>query len=314
MVIHLKQIDYSNIKKDHFTVQGYVIIEDEIWISAYHSKKRRKKDQSELYNSRIYVYKKTGELKTYYILRNHAHVGGITYDKENKIVFITSYYGKIDAYDYEKLKTIDNHIIKKNVRMTCPININDGLKKRKFSPYRAATITMYQNNLYIATFEKKGKLVKVIYKRKEDKIEVEEISLVTEIGGAVQGIFLYQKNNICYLVESSSCSNIKTSGIRITDMTNQKFIASININRRGLEGIYVDKEECLTGIFEFDQQIIGRYQIKDIIKEYQNAKQNILETSIKDFYKKYDTSIYEKRAGIDRKILYIKDLVKYKKM
>ena len=111
-------VDYSNIIKDGYTVQGYTIIDqsknkngnNKVLITAY------KKGE----NSRLYFYDKTtGKLDSTVILTNSDHVGGATFDSENQILWVTGSDGKVHSYDYDAMS---NAIFKSNSKV---VNLND---------------------------------------------------------------------------------------------------------------------------------------------------------------------------------------------
>ena len=93
--------NYKNIYDDNYVVQGFCIAKDYCLVTAYNKFGAK---------SRVYLYEKTGVFKKYIDLDNSSHVGGISYDYLNNIVYITGYWGKIYAYDYYEL--ISGNIIK----------------------------------------------------------------------------------------------------------------------------------------------------------------------------------------------------------
>ena len=86
--------DESNGKYD-LRIQGYTKAGDYYLITAY--------DHNHSLNSRVYIYDKAGRCIGYIELKNEfdqtSHVGGITYDEKNDILFITGKDGAINTYN-----------------------------------------------------------------------------------------------------------------------------------------------------------------------------------------------------------------------
>lgn len=87
-------------------VQGYTKAGDYYLITAY--------DHNHNLNSRVYIYDKTGRCIGYIKFHNkedkNAHVGGITYDEENNIVFITGKEGKVNTYKLNDITDALNQV------------------------------------------------------------------------------------------------------------------------------------------------------------------------------------------------------------
>lgn len=107
-LLSFNTLNYENIISDGYTPQGITTIDGQIFITAYKSGE----------NSRIYIYdESTSEYKGKLILNNKAHVGGITYDEENGIIFVTGTKGSVNTYSYDRIrKVIESESISRPVR------------------------------------------------------------------------------------------------------------------------------------------------------------------------------------------------------
>jgi len=194
-------INYTKIIKDKFKVQGFTVTDKYYLISAYSILK----DGT---CSRVYFYnKKNSKYLGYIVLNNSSHVGGITYDHFNKLLFITGSRGKVNVYNYEiiidlfennnyylDLKTIE----KNNFNVKSNINISDVLE----GSVSAATIYYYDNCLYVATCSKNGSLVKVEMDYFKDRnVIYSKLSVIsTKLPACVQGLIVFDYEDKLYFV------------------------------------------------------------------------------------------------------------------
>ena len=245
-------IDYSNIKKEKYIVQGLTIIDDLFFISAY-----KKNDFS-----RIYIYSKDKYLGKI-ILDNKYHVGGISFDTKNQIIFVTGSVKSISSYNYTKLKSLmnkNNFIIDLNTNKDICIN-NDLI-----TPFRAATLCLYNGYIYIAKFDINTKIAKIKYHLNKNKIVQDKVIDLGTINDSfcVQGISLYKDN----LYLSSSLGAVR-SLISIYDkdfnLINRKVV-----NQMGMEGIMI-KDNYLYSIYE-----MGKQRIKTHLLDNLNQKKSPL--------------------------------------
>lgn len=265
-------LDYSNIKKDEYIPQGYVIISGtypSILITAY------SKDD----NSRIYIYdKKEGNYLGYISLNNTNHVGGITYDPNNDILFITASNGLINTYDYSVLmqalntgiEILDNEVV---------INLANKSDQSQNNDYvildndinvlqSAATICYYDNALYSIDYGLNSILVKTEYDIVDGHIiSTDNKVIIPDDAKCVQGMAFYKNKENTYLVLSSS-SGFLQSKITIYETNkdyewecvSQKIIKS----SKQIEGISVDKYGNISTIYEGDitkSKIVGNVEV-----------------------------------------------------
>ncbi len=267
--IESSNLDYSNIKKDEFTPQGYVIISGtypSILITAYSNND----------NSRVYIYnKEKGKYLGYISLNNANHVGGITYDPENDVLFITASNGLINTYDYSVLMQALNNGIE-IIDEKVVINLANRSDKNQNNNYviidndidvlqSAATICYYDNALYSIDYGLNSILVKTDYDIIGSKIiSTKNEVIIPEDAKCVQGMAFYKNsdNNI-YLILSSSSGFLqsKISIYEVDSTYNWKCISQKIIkSSKQIEGISVDKYGNISTIYEGDitnSKIVG---------------------------------------------------------
>ena len=309
---------YDKITDDGFTPQGYSYVSNDeyqkIFITAYNHDGE---------NSRIYVYDTEGNYEGYIVLNSKNHVGGITYDTDNNIVFVTASNGEVETYDYGalirafNLKVINGETTDGGLHLDFD-NITDKAEKEKVrADYEAAfiendisvleeinenrffrdtqqgmdSIYYYNGQIYSTTYTGNGELVATVYYVQKDEdgnimsIKENFSSIVANIGPAVQGISFYEENGETYLVTASSAMGASSllTKFRRNENGEYEVIGYKEVPREGLEGIYIDKEGNVTGIFEYDKTTENddNYQIGNI-NEINNDDQTILASYVDD--------------------------------
>lgn len=235
---------YKNIYDDNYVVQGFTISRDYAMISAYNKFGAK---------SRIYLYEKSGVFSKYIELDNSSHVGGISYDYINDLVYVTGSHGVINVYSYPEL--IGGSL----VRVESELDISKVLNEK----CSAATLYFYDNKLYVGTFEGYGKMVIFDISFKKNKVIILDSSVVRELPPAIQGIAVFRKNNNLYYLFSQSYSKLK-SIIKMYD-ENFNFIAQYVLKDIGLEGIDVDYTGNVCGVFENGISRIKKIHVSDIV-------------------------------------------------
>lgn len=239
---------YINIYDDNYIVQGFTISKDFCLISAYSKFKS---------NSRVYIYEKNGIFKNYVELDNNSHVGGITFDYLNNILYITGSLGRIYAYDYYEL--ISGNISKYD----CSINIRDFIDNAS-----AATVYFYDNKLYVCTFDNIGKMVIYDLEVEKNKIVITNGEIIDNLPSAIQGVCVYKNKDEIYYLFSQSYGKIK-SVIKLYD-SNFRFISQKKLKCIGLEGIDIDYSGNVFGVFENGIDKIGKIHISTISSSLSN--------------------------------------------
>lgn len=235
---------YKNIYDDNYVVQGFTISRDYAMISAY-NKFRAK--------SRIYLYEKSGVFSKYIELDNSSHVGGISYDYINDLVYVTGTHGKINVYSYPEL--IGGGL----VSIKNDLDISHVLEEK----CSAATLYFYNNKLYVGTFEGNGKMVIFDIAYKNNKIVIVDTKVVKELPPAIQGISVFEKNRRLYYLFSQSYSKLK-SVIKMFD-EDFNFISQFVMKDIGLEGIDIDYTGNVVCVFENGISKIKKVHVSDIV-------------------------------------------------
>ena len=265
--------NYKNIYDDNYVVQGFCIAKDYCLVTAYNKFGAK---------SRVYLYEKTGVFKKYIDLDNSSHVGGISYDYLNNIVYITGYWGKIYAYDYYEL--ISGNVIKYDSDIDISSMI-DGVVS-------AATVYFYNNKLYVCTFEGIGKMVIFDLEFSKNKIRVVDKKLINNLPSAIQGICVFEKDNNLYYLFSQSYSKIN-SCIKLYDFR-FSFLGQIKLKEIGIEGIDIDYSGNICSIFENGIDKIKKVHISELTHRINNS---------------LDKKFYAKGIKFQEKLINLKETV-----
>ena len=247
---NIVSFNYKNIYDDNYVVQGFTISRDYALVTAYNKFHAK---------SRVYLYEKTGVFKKYIELDNSNHVGGISYDYLNDIVYITGSYGKINAYSYPEL------ICGNVVKLDNDIDISSVINKTT----SASTLCFYDNKLYVCTFEGIGKMVVFDLVVSRNKIKVVEFKLVNNLPAAIQGVCVFKYNKKLYYIFSQSYSRLN-SVIKLYD-ENMKFLSQIKLKEIGLEGIDIEYTGNVCGVFENGVDRMKKIHIPDIISRFNQS-------------------------------------------
>lgn len=240
--------NYSNIENDGYTAQGITTTDKGYIVSAHNG---------HVDNSRLYLYDKNGNYSGLIILDNNAHVGGVTYDSENGLIYVTGGAGAINIYSYDTIC----EILKEN-----PKNNEIPLTEGKYKDVKVGTLndlnlgknaaTMYYKDGYIYTSSYVGNNTsenstvfakyKVNYKKDKDG-DVTSVSYETvyETTGAiskqVQGIAITEYKGKEYLIVSEG--NVFTnSSLKVYELGAngvQKYCGEVLLDFSGAEGVQI---------------------------------------------------------------------------
>ncbi len=291
---------YANINSDGYHFESEKIVYWEPGIAGYTSQGYTETDNYKIVsaykigeNSRLYYYdKETGKYIGYVELNNKAHVGGITYDQDDKILFVTGSDGEVNCYDHEAIEQALATTTKGNdgrakidlnsenysgVELDCNININElGIDD-------PATIYYHDGKLYVSTYRKKGDLVSYDIKcnrTSDGKVEVDggQMHIIsTDSPSATQGISIFEKDGKKYVAFARSAMVINSS-IDVYELNDDetlgKMSGSISLPHTGLEGIKVHEDGTVTGIYEFEGATTLDVNIDNILG---NGKENPLD-------------------------------------
>lgn len=316
--IEIKKFLYDQIKDDKFVPQGYTIVNGKYLVSAYDGLENQFIPQEytpingkyfmpinqpkSKRKSRIYVFDLvTGKYEGYIKLPNAAHAGGTSYDVTNGVLYVTSSKGKITAYDYNAIEK-SMEIVKKNSTKKCLIDLNkenaatyecDINISEQIKNANAATCYSYNGSLYVATFTGSGDLVKYDVNINEEERKITsntDYILKDALPGAVQGIAIYEESGKEYLLvsRSSAIASSRIDKFEITDDKLSDCLGSKIIEQKGLEGIEVDRNGNITGIFEYDNQKSLNINVSDVNNDNKSKGFDLNDYSLKTSGALYD--------------------------
>ena len=279
-----KTLEYPEIKKEGFTPQGITTVGNNYLVSAY------KKGE----NSKIYIYDKvTKKLTGEIILNNRAHVGGISYDEKNNILYVAGSNGKVNIYDYNKIKKnlTKSKVVNLNTDMEASsIKIDNNITINKKEPNNNSSIqtrvgksaTLYQKDgkLYVATFDgvHNGEVVEYKTKIVESASGAKKFqSYITnkyEIEPRTQGIAEVNYNNKDYLVTTQSIG-FTSSQITLYEKNGNSIqeVGKYSGLQKGLEGITVEGNE-LTMCYETGIKNTSRISMNELVEKCSSGKYN----------------------------------------
>ena len=261
--------DYSNIYNDKFVVQGFCIAKDYCLVSAYSKIKL---------NSRVYLYEKNGNFKKFIELNNSDHVGGITFDSVNDIVYITGSKGKINAFDYNEL--ISGSIVEYNCEVFISKVFNDNS--------RAATVYYFDNCLYVCTFSDTGKMAKfeVDVDRRNKKIVIKNSWTSNALQACIQGVCVFEYDGEVYYLFSQSFGRLR-SVVNLYD-SNFKIIGQKILRYIGLEGIDLEYIGNIVCVFENGIDKSEKIHISELVDGFNGSIERKFEKKGKFYKKKHD--------------------------
>lgn len=243
-------------------IQGYTKAGNYYLITAY--------DHNHKLNSRVYIYDKVGNCVGYIELKNKndakSHVGGISYDEENDILFITGKGGAVNTY---KLKDIIEGMNQSAKVTGCTPELeseadisainNGSVNITKFfnGKNTSAATTYYsaeEKALYVADCAETGTLIKYSISATKGKVNFSSGKVVSnDFASCCQGVATYKDakgNN--YIYASQSYGSSRDSVIKKYEVTDSglKEVGATIIDTPGLEGIQIDSNGNLSGVFE----------------------------------------------------------------
>ena len=119
----------------NFVLQGMTKVDDYLLLSAYDSSGRK--------NSCIYMLSSEGRLMRIFDLGFKAHLGGMAYDEDNNLLWITASRGQVYALDWEAL-TIDNVVV-------VTFQFDAGLYNQS-GEHVASFLTISDEQLYVGSY------------------------------------------------------------------------------------------------------------------------------------------------------------------
>lgn len=272
----IDSINYSEIKEAGYKAQGVTVIDGEVVITAH----KGTKDYS-----RIYFYDlETGEYNGMIILNNMAHVGGMSYDQVNHILYVTGEERKVNAYEYDEITAARKYFKNKKNTNVLDFNVvdmlsNDSYKISDFvldseiqiSSGSAASTYFYDGALYISNFKgtKNGALEKyrITYNKRTRKVSA-VLEQNYEVPALTQGIAVTDYKGERYLITTQSI------GIALSTVTmyrlkedSLEFVGVKPISQIGLEGIDVDENGNVIACYETGAQETDVWKIGEFIED-----------------------------------------------
>ena len=246
------------VHTNNYIPQGITVMNDYVLVTSYDYYKDK--------NSIVCVYDKDGNLVNRCVLNNKAHVGGITYDKDNDLVWITSYYGLIDAYNSgDFLYDTDIEPLYKDIM------VGDNLPNYRY-PWldTASFVTYYNGYLYVGNFSlnNQGMVKRYTIKIDDNKLTLRYIDSFN-IPDMVQGITFYNKDDKEYIIFSRSYGQDESSALQIfrydENIRDYKDKSLVNVTYKMdpmLEQVVVDGNNLYT-LFELNAKPYKLVQDKD---------------------------------------------------
>jgi len=261
-------IDEILDSENEMVPQGLTIMNDYILVSAY---EYNKKD-----NSYIYVFDMNGNKINSFKLQNSAHVGGISYDSKNQLIWVSSNNGSVDAYNSNDILEMEENIPKFD-----DLDLGDGLTNYIDSNYNSVSfLTTYDNYLYVGNYSliNYGLLKKYsINFENNNKRIILKLENTYKIPSKVQGVTFINRNDNIYMVLSRSCSRRVTSIMQI-----YKFSDDIKDYNKNKNYIAYEIPPMVEQTALLDNQIYELYESN--AKPYKSNKNNktLTKSLIKD--------------------------------
>ena len=291
---------YKEIKNDGFVTQGVTETDKYYYVSSY-----SKDGEEKGVKSRIYLYDKTtGAYSGYIVLNSIAHVGGITYDKKDGLIFISGVEGTVDCLNYNNLnRAIEVAGVQasgcvldlsspsykgSSIFVKCDISVKD-----KTLVGKASSVYYKNGKLYVTTFDgvNKGESVAFDFNYNATKgIVTSKVSQKIQVPKQTQGFALTQYNGSQYMVTTQSISDSK-SNILVYKLNNDgstQYQGKIYL-KEGLEGIDIDDSGNIVAVYEKGEGNTYKTTMTDLMKnisKYEDKEQEQLATAAGKRYNK----------------------------
>jgi len=194
--------DYEN---SYYVPQGVCLDDEHIYVSLYDYKHQNQ--------SKLNVFDMNGHFIHSFNLDNRSHVGGIAYDKNNNLIWVSSSYGNIEAYRVSDVLNKNNEIAYYK-----DLYVGDGLPNY-INPFSNSVsfLTIDGNDLYVGNFSilTTGNVKRYTMKMDEDQTIHLLYQNQFKIPGKVQGMTFYEKNDSKYLLLSESFGEENASRLQI---------------------------------------------------------------------------------------------------
>ena len=197
--------EYSIDNLETMVLQGVCTVGDNTFITAYDSSWRMR-------NSVVYVLNKNNECIKKVKLYNNSHVGGICYDSEHEMFWITDKYGTISGYTYDSIYYEESDKVYPKYRKV-DVGSKDLINYKGWPS--VAYITYHEGKLYLGNFTTNGKgLLKSFDIKDDGSIDIASCKKAKFLD-KVQGISFYKKDGSDYLLVSTSYGQKSKSELKI---------------------------------------------------------------------------------------------------
>lgn len=201
-------ISKSNIKLpelENMIPQGITIVKDYFIITTY--------DKSGESNSKCFVLSKNGELKNIVTLDTNSHVGAISYDPINNLLWTPEHNGILNAYNADDFFTQEEVSYKYSFD-----DVGDRLKnyENKLKSL-IAYLCIKDNKIFIGSFDDTDKGIVKEYEIINNEDGSISLNYLKEfkVPPKVQGIEFYEYNNDTYMILSCSYGRFSQSNLNI---------------------------------------------------------------------------------------------------
>ena len=233
-----KEID---IDSDSYVIQGICVIDDYIFVTAYNDSISK--------SSKVFIYDLNMNFIKETLLNNNSHVGGITYDDKNKIVWITDIQGTISGYNRDEF-IVNDTISPKFYRLDVSKDLVN-----LYGNSSVAYIAYHDGHLFLGDYTAETFSTMKKYKIQDNgSINPEEYEKCY-FYGLVQGLSFFDHNGSTYMFISSSIGNRFKSNMKlvkydpnIKDYRNEKCVNFEMPNM--LEQIYITDDNKLYSVYE----------------------------------------------------------------
>lgn len=261
-VINMLDSDYDTASSlpslNSFVPQGITLSDKYIFVSLYDSLKKEQ--------SIIYVLDYDYKLINKVTLDCYSHVGGIAYDSENNLLWVSGTHGSIRAYDVESL--VNEEVVEATF-----VDEKIGKDLINFKGEKSISyLTIYDGKLYVGSFTLlQNAKMKVYDIENNDGIKLKYINNVA-VPSKVQGVTFFEKDNKQYIAFSRSYGSDFESFIQIYsfdedfDCDEQEYVV-IKLKPM-LEQIVANEDGILYSVFESNARLYNDGSIYNDINSF----------------------------------------------
>lgn len=260
---------------DSMVPQGLTYVDDCFLTSSY--------DFCNLNESCVYTLDSSGNLLNTCSIGNRCHVGGISYDKLNDLIWITGPYGTVNAYKV-------NDILNKDSAspIYSDLDVGNGLRNYK-NPFHNSIsfLTTYNNKLYVGNFSLSSngwiKEYDILIDSDSKYLTLKYVRKFL-IPNKVQGVSFYSKNDNEYIIFNRSYGRDVNSVMQIF-----KYSPDIlNYNDNKLNSVIVECPSMLEQSTMIDDEMYSTYESAALPYETDNSFPNFGVIDMDEIVKKLE--------------------------